>query len=409
MKLFTNLVLLYSIVFSSLPVSAETDAAIEKQKSECASKPSMEWSSTKNRCVMKTESFQKKQDAAACNQIEDLEQRKNCQLNLANQNANLNESAEASLGNLSGGSDKAAMINGASTIISIINMLGSGGENSTCMCKTVLAVTSIGGTITDILMKIKMNKAKEKLIKQYEITKNDSPYLAQYKALQYLKESQEIVKDIADWEVKRQTLLSIGYAAAMATAVYDAWKTPKCADGPPKPAAQPDPNATAQASAPPPGGEAKVEKAPVTPTEQAPVAAAPAAVASTPEQPVSAAPVVAAETPQVAAVAPAPAAVPAATPVSSPQDRIVNYESNGRPYGNAYRTEVIDGKEMVTGVWHGGQSGGQTFYEYKQPKEYIPGNRYSFNSSNSFPNPSVTTVGGQSSSSWFRQNYGKKG
>ena len=167
MKNFKNILLILIFTFNNILVFTQNDPVIDSHKSQCGSgNTSMEWSSTLNRCVQKVEAYNKKQDVKECNKIEDLEQRKACQLSLANNSAALNESAEGSLSKLDSGATRSAIVNGANTIISAINFIASGDGKSknTCMCKNILSATAIGGTVTDILMKIKKD-AGERVLK----------------------------------------------------------------------------------------------------------------------------------------------------------------------------------------------------------------------------------------------------
>lgn len=188
----------------------------------------------------KIQEQQYQQASAACGAMKDLEQQKACQMNLASQQTGVTSNAEDAMSNNSSLQSRATLINAASTIVSVINMLSSSGKESTCTSKTILAYTGIGGTITDILMKIKTKKATDDLINKYQITKADTPYAAQTKALEYLRDEQQTVRDIAEQEKNRQTLLMIGYGAAFATAAYEQFTGSTCADkkAPDKPAAE---------------------------------------------------------------------------------------------------------------------------------------------------------------------------
>lgn len=210
---------------TSTSTSTSTSAPdMSTQQTTCNANTAMVWDSTLNRCMNKIQEQQYQKASADCGKITDLEQQKACQMNLASQQTGVTSNANQAMNNTSSLQDRAALINGASTVIAVINWFaGKDGTNNTCMSKSILAVTSIGGTITDILMKMKTQKAAENLIKKYQITKTDSPYSAQTKALEYLREEQQTVRDMAEMEKNRQTLLLIGYGAAFATAAYEQW------------------------------------------------------------------------------------------------------------------------------------------------------------------------------------------
>jgi hypothetical protein len=78
------------------------------------------------------------------------------------------------------------------------------------------------------MMKSKIKKKLEELKNKYQLNSKDNSYSSQRKALEYLKEEQEAIADIAAQEKKRQMLLMIGYGASTATAAYETWGDPKC-------------------------------------------------------------------------------------------------------------------------------------------------------------------------------------
>jgi hypothetical protein len=343
--------LVSSIGFNSSLLATDTTTSttttdqtnISAQKSACAANSASVWNTTLNRCMNKVEEANYRKSSSTCNALTTLSEREACQLALANQTANLSSSAEDSMSKLSSGTTRSAVINGANTIISAINMLASSNDSSknTCTCKQILAATAFAGTVTDILMKIKMKKSSDDLVKKFEILTTDNAYTAQYKALEYLKEGQKTVKEIADWEVKRQTLLMIGYGAAIAAAAYEGiWNHSTCTGDTP---AASNPKQVAEAAAP---------------------AAAPAAPAAAENPAPAAAPSAAAETPVVteAAVAkePAPAAVTtAATPAATTTpDPTIQYSKDGK---TVYMTQT-DSSGQVVGVYHGGKDGAVTYY-----------------------------------------------
>lgn len=223
MKVFTHSILFFSFLMNSSISFADADSVIAAQQTACSANSAKRWDSEKNRCVDQIETGTYRKDSISCNDITDIEQRKACQLSLASTKSGVSSDAEAALSGANSNASRSTIINTASAVISLISMFSSGGKESNCTSSKILAATSIAGTITDILMKIKIKKKAEEISKKYSIDKTNNAYQAQYKALQYLKELEENVKEIAETEKKRQTLLMIGYGSAFAMGMYESF------------------------------------------------------------------------------------------------------------------------------------------------------------------------------------------
>ncbi len=227
-------------------ISAETDEAsteIQKQKDECAKSPNKAWDTARNRCMITEESkAQKNSDTAAgkeCLNITDLEKRKACFLDYANKNADVSK-------NVAGESGTRGLERGVTTaysVLSMIQMFGSGSA-SNCTSKTIFGITSMAGTLTDLYMKVQVKKKLKSLQDKYSVDLQTNAYDAQVKALEYLKDEQIELKDIANQEKKRNMVMMSGYAAAAGVAAYEIFSQSKCADGPEK-AVAPNANAVA--------------------------------------------------------------------------------------------------------------------------------------------------------------------
>jgi hypothetical protein len=132
------------------------------------------------------------------------------------------------MGKMSDLQSRSALINTANTIVSVINMIAGPAKTSSCMCKKIFGITAFAGTVSDIFLKIKTKKTLESLANKYQIDSKTTAYDAQYKALQYLRDEQLAVADIASLEKKRQMLLMIGYGAAALTAAYETFGNAAC-------------------------------------------------------------------------------------------------------------------------------------------------------------------------------------
>ena len=223
--------LLITILFviTSMPSYAVDDAGADKyisdQRAACAKNTAMEWNDSLNRCVGKKEARETRNAAKDCNAIEDLKAREQCHIKLAEKNTGLSSDPNSlETGNVG----KSAIMNGVGTayaVLGMINGVGSSKKESACTSKKIYGYTAMAGLATDIWLKIRAKKKMDGLAGKYKLEKTQNPYDAQIKALQYLKEEQETVADIAGMEKKRNMLLMLGYGAATAMAIYE-WAAP---------------------------------------------------------------------------------------------------------------------------------------------------------------------------------------
>lgn len=204
---------------ASLVLAYETeDAFIAGQKKECATNTAMEWNTSLNKCMAKAQALDDRKDAQNCNKLTDVKEREACHLALAEKNTGLSSDTTKlyeSKGNAS------LMINGAYTVVSLINMAGKGGIKSGCTSKKVFGLTAVVGVATDLLLKSQAKKKVESLKEKYKLETEMAANTAQVKALEYLKEEQETVVKIAGMERKRNMLLTAGYGAAAAMALFE--------------------------------------------------------------------------------------------------------------------------------------------------------------------------------------------
>ncbi|MBC7428191.1 MAG: hypothetical protein H7336_06240 [Bacteriovorax sp.] len=280
-------------------ISGAVDANMAAQRAACAKNTAMEWSSKLNRCIGKQAAVDARNEAIACNTLTDISAREKCQLKIAEKSTGLSSDTNSlNQGNLG----KSAIMNGvgsAYALLGMINGLGSKKKESKCTSKKIYGYTALAGTATDIWLKIRASKKMKELNNKYKLESTNSPYESQVRALQYLKEEQQTVADIASAEKKRNMLLIAGYGAATAMAIYE-WATPqlneqcyvkekdapinetpavkKCADGQTCYVATAAPETAAPATAAP----ATAAPATAAPATAAPATAAPATAAQAP-------------------------------------------------------------------------------------------------------------------------------
>ncbi len=208
--------------------------SLDQQQAECAKNTAAEWSATLNRCVGKVEARQTRHDAIDCNSITNAEERKTCQLNLASQKTGVTSNVDEATSKVSNLQSQSAVVNAAGTIIAVLNYFGKDLSQNTCLSKQIFGITSTAGFLTDLYLKIQTKNKIKDFQDKFQIDMKDNPYNTQVKALQYLKEEQELVKEIASLEKKRQMLLMIGYGAAAATAGYESVYNTSCWKAEPK-------------------------------------------------------------------------------------------------------------------------------------------------------------------------------
>ena len=219
---------IFSIVLST-PLHAQNE--LQSQKDACAKNTAMEWSSQLNRCVGKVQARQERHDAQACDKLTDVEARKTCHMQLATTKTGVTDDPNQAGKKMSDLQSRSMMINTANTIVTAINYVAKDGTNSSCMSKQIFGITSLGGFATDLYLKSQTKKKLNSLKDKFIVENKDSPYNTQVKALNYLKDEQTVVKDIASQEKKRQMLLMIGYGAAAVTAAYETFYNTACTGG----------------------------------------------------------------------------------------------------------------------------------------------------------------------------------
>ena len=196
-------------LFASSLTSADSYTA--KQMADCNNNSASEWSSSLNRCVGKVKDIEIRHEAQDCNSISDMAQRETCHKALAEKDSGLSsDPKKLKQGNTTG----SMMMNAAYTIVSVINFTGSGSTASSCTSKTIFGVTAVAGLASDFYLKYSARKKIKELSGKYKLDVKNEASDAQVKALEYLKEEQKTVADIAGLEKKRNMLLMMGYSAA---------------------------------------------------------------------------------------------------------------------------------------------------------------------------------------------------
>ncbi|MBY0413307.1 MAG: hypothetical protein K2Q18_04045 [Bdellovibrionales bacterium] len=161
--------------------------------------------------------------ASACDDVKEVSAREKCHIQLAEKNSGLS-SDTSTLDQ--GKTTNSLIMNTASAALAYVMIKGissvaAKGSNSVCTSKKVLAVTSVAGIASDIFLKMKAKKKVKELEDKYKLETSTGTQEAQVKALEYLREEQVTVKEIASMEKKRNMLLMLGYGMASAWAIYE--------------------------------------------------------------------------------------------------------------------------------------------------------------------------------------------
>lgn len=201
---------------------AKVEANIAAQIATCKSNTAMEWSSTLNRCVGKAQARATRNEARACDALTDVKAKEKCHLGIAEKSTGLSSDA-AKLN--PDGTTKSMLLNGsvaaAYAVITLVSKFGAKKSNNNCTSKHIMGITSVAGLASDVYLKMSAKKKVKELEGKYALDKTSSAYEAQVKALEYLKEEQQTVVDIASLEKKRNLALMLGYGVAAGFAAYE--------------------------------------------------------------------------------------------------------------------------------------------------------------------------------------------
>lgn len=221
-------IILFSCVMITSHSSLRAQDEVQAQRDACAKNTAMQWDGELNRCVGKAQARQERHEAQDCHLLTDEAARKACHMGLATKKTGLTDDPEKAGSKVTSLQSRSMMINTANSIVAGINYFAKDKVANSCMSKTIFGVTALGGFVTDLMLKSSTKKKLNSMKDKFVVDAADSAYNAQVKALEYLKEEQKVVKDVAGKEKKRQMLLMVGYGAAVATAAYETFYNPGC-------------------------------------------------------------------------------------------------------------------------------------------------------------------------------------
>lgn len=224
---FSHFILSLALVMtsSSLPINAfaqtAPDPIVEQQKADCVANPAFEWSTTLNKCIQKQASQDTRNQADTCNKLTDMAQREACHKALAEKQTGLSSNTD---GLNQGRTSDSLTLNSITTAYAMIGLFNSKGTSmlsSTCTSKKIFAYTALGGVLTDLYLKHQAKKKVEELKNKFKLDAKSGASASQSKALEYLREEQQTVADIAGQEKNRNMLLTLGYGAASVMAIIE--------------------------------------------------------------------------------------------------------------------------------------------------------------------------------------------
>ena len=207
------------------------DDPFASERASCIANSAKEWNAATNRCMQKQAAMDRRHDIETCDdktKYPNATDREKCHMDKAKAAAgpeasqNIDDMAKEGQGN----KDAGMVINAAYTAIALFNGSGPMWAKSTCTSKQIFGVTAIAGIATDIWLKMEAEKKVKDLKDKFKLDSESSASGAQVKALEFLKEEQQTIADIASKEAKRDMLLSIGYGAAMIAAFIELYTTP---------------------------------------------------------------------------------------------------------------------------------------------------------------------------------------
>jgi len=217
----TNLAFYFILCFTILPLRAD-DELLNEQIKDCQNRPSMTWSSQLNRCINTTQSENYREASSACDSITDTKAKKDCQENLAREeakkNAYLDQNAQKTSEDLKNKKTQSMLANATITGIALATQSY---PTSKCLAKQIMSSTSLVALGTDLLIKNNVKKDMATLKSKFQSEASNGSFQSQYKALEFLRDEEAIVEKAASKEARRQTLLFMGYTAATVAAVMD--------------------------------------------------------------------------------------------------------------------------------------------------------------------------------------------
>jgi len=204
---------IFSFSFLSFGLYAAEKTTQERQD-DCAKKAGYSWDSTRVMCIYSKKASASKDAFKKCENLTDEAAINACVKKNGHDLTGVSEGEQ----NKDGDSYIGSSLLGAYSALLHFGALSEKSAPS-CTSKTIFSATSLGFVVTHYMTQSSSKKKFGDLSKEYE--KIPENYQKQVKAFEYLKQEQQIIKDIADEKVKYYTALSLGYGLAFGFAVYE--------------------------------------------------------------------------------------------------------------------------------------------------------------------------------------------
>ncbi|MBK22798.1 MAG: hypothetical protein CME70_02240 [Halobacteriovorax sp.] len=218
----TTISLLFvSIFFPSQALancSYPNDQRMAEKQRNCTNDSARTWMCEMNRCVTTAEAQGLREKFKECAELKDDTARKKCHDDFARNESNTTSGKK---GAKKGFSMTAATINGLNAAMLFLSNTGKspGGQ---CISRKTYMAASIVSVLAELYMMMMVDKKLKKLQKKYEGEQlNEEAYAAQTRALQYLKEEQQTIADMAKSRKNAYTLQLALYGATAVIATLE--------------------------------------------------------------------------------------------------------------------------------------------------------------------------------------------
>ncbi len=205
----------------ALACSSFDDEQLIKERNACEQDSSRKWSCELNRCVTTVEAKQARDDYKACAELASYEERKKCHDKYALEYSGVETEKEPPY--MIGAGVSAAL-----ATLMVLNIAAAKNAKGRCISKYILAATGGAGVMSEIYFQMSAKKQLEELEENYQKEQElSNSFHQQVRALEYLKQEQEMVADYSKNRKAAYMMLTAGYGMSVAAAIFDMRK-PSC-------------------------------------------------------------------------------------------------------------------------------------------------------------------------------------
>lgn len=223
LKLNKCIALLIALVFTitSSPVLActyENDQEMTQRQKDCSADAARTWSCEVNRCVTTAEAQGIRERYKECAEKVDEAERKKCHDDYAKRESGVKNDEDGANTTLAA---SAAAINGINA--ALLFLAGQGkSPGGSCISRKIYMAASVVSVLAELYLMMMVDKKLKELQKDYEDEQvQEEAYSAQIRALQYLKEEQDTIADMAKARKNAYTLQMVLYGATTIAAILE--------------------------------------------------------------------------------------------------------------------------------------------------------------------------------------------